>query len=409
MNGFLTKFIICCYLLSTVGCGRNIKESEKAKFNSEDILHREETKLQQRKEHLKDAIIAGDLTMVNSTLKEFSDLNFHFENGETPLSLAIINEKEEIVSSLLRSNTKINTNLKNIKGNTPLHLAILNNKEVTLRNLIKYGANPNVKNKEKLIPLQICFNYEQEKDAVLKESFAITLVIHGAYNNLAYEEKRNILFAAKDKKFNDLSDLLRRVHKHKKVSSKNLNDAVKGTNVYFLDYLLNNFEAYRKLVRERNVLVTAMDIDDPVLRINILTKLIAAGANVNNPEGLAPLINAAINNDLSSTKLLLRYNADPFMLSDEDLTALDYAVQYLNLDIVKELIGPMKLQQANDDTANLDAIFTQACENLPNRDQLGNKLIEQTVRRERVNRSEAIRRLQRRRLHIYRIIECFYH
>ncbi|KAJ3160241.1 SH3 and multiple ankyrin repeat domains protein 2 [Geranomyces michiganensis] len=69
------------------------------------------------------------------------DPNFHNENGETPLTLAVMNNDHDTISALLEGGAMLDYRLGKKDGwKTALHVAAANNKVVALQTLIAHGA-----------------------------------------------------------------------------------------------------------------------------------------------------------------------------------------------------------------------------------------------------------------------------
>lgn len=74
--------------------------------------------------------------------------------GDTPLQIAVLQEKEDCVAILLEKNASINT--INEKGNTPLHTAILSNQSNKITKLIlQYSPDVSIKNNDGETALQL--------------------------------------------------------------------------------------------------------------------------------------------------------------------------------------------------------------------------------------------------------------
>lgn len=90
------------------------------------------------------------------------DINARDESGDTPLHLAVQDNRPQIVYFLISNGAKLN--VENIEGNTPLHLALKYNHlrpdlppnlPEIVYSLVKNGAKVNVENKEGNTPLHL--------------------------------------------------------------------------------------------------------------------------------------------------------------------------------------------------------------------------------------------------------------
>lgn len=116
-------------------------------------------------------------------LKAFADagvnLNGLNENGETPLTLAVQYAETKTVKTLIE---KVNINQQDKKGNSPIHLALLKNKDDILNALLEKGADVNIAGRDK----------QTENQSVLylavirnREDLIEQLLAKGANPNLA--------------------------------------------------------------------------------------------------------------------------------------------------------------------------------------------------------------------------------
>lgn len=211
-------------------------------------------------------------------LKAFFDAginpNGFNENGETPLTLAIQYAEPKTVKALVE---KVDINLKDKKGNAPIHLALLKNKDDALNALLEKGADVNVAGKD------------------------------------GKTENQTVLYLAVIRSRDDLIEQL----------------LAKGANPNIAD------SGNATPLNEACVGAT--------VKPAIVKMLLEKGANPNVQENLSgahSLIWIASNKDISSskrvevTKMLLEKGADKSLKDKKGRTALDWAKQSENKDVV---------------------------------------------------------------------------
>jgi ankyrin repeat protein len=145
------------------------------------------------------AFMYGDEAIVQEVLEQGTDINAKNAKGNTPLHVAIkchnkkvapyllqnklinlevldsygnaalhsaiVYEKEEIASKVLKK--MHNVNIANNQGNTPLHLACNNRLAKIVRGLLEKGANVNHRNADNKTPLQTAMEVDQAIVSVL--------------------------------------------------------------------------------------------------------------------------------------------------------------------------------------------------------------------------------------------------
>jgi ankyrin repeat protein/serine/threonine protein kinase len=89
------------------------------------------------------AIVDDKIEIVKLLLEYLVDYNLKDNLGNTPLTLAIKKNRIEIAELLLQYRADLN--LKDDKGRSPLYLAIMDNNIRMVELLLRYGANPNLK------------------------------------------------------------------------------------------------------------------------------------------------------------------------------------------------------------------------------------------------------------------------
>lgn len=114
-----------------------------------------------------------NLEKVQILIAAKADVNCHDSKGQTPLFLAATapesKDQKAVIESLLEARANPNQQLnmehpiihindKQANGNTPLHSAASNGSLEITQSLIRAGANPNIKNKNGLTPLDVAKN-----------------------------------------------------------------------------------------------------------------------------------------------------------------------------------------------------------------------------------------------------------
>ncbi|MCW7467870.1 ankyrin repeat domain-containing protein [Leptospira levettii] len=103
---------------------------------------------------LHNAIINQDYALVDFLINSETNINAQDDDGFTPLHFAAMNLESEIVEKLIKKNAKVD--LLDCYNNTPLWRAVFNLKEADMKIIklfLNAGANPNLKNKNNISPL----------------------------------------------------------------------------------------------------------------------------------------------------------------------------------------------------------------------------------------------------------------
>ncbi len=103
------------------------------------------------------AVRSGDANQVADLINKGDDVNARDNRGNTPLHLAVLADKLQVVEKLIEGGADVNA--KNNHGATPLHWAALNQNVNILEKLIEKGANVNEKNKYDNVPLHYAAGY----------------------------------------------------------------------------------------------------------------------------------------------------------------------------------------------------------------------------------------------------------
>jgi ankyrin repeat protein len=362
-------FAIIC-MLALVSCGKKLEDSSDKSSNNDTNLEAS-TVSSANKQKLLDALSSNDTTIVRQALNTVTNIKFHFENGETPLTFAIKYTKPEIVLRLIL--TKQILNLENKDGQLPINLIIqstniAHDKKLDLcHQMLKGDLNLDKKDSNNIAPLlsSIIFN---------EESIGIYLVKNGA--NVDAETVYRISMASFAQRYGltKLESLIRDVSGHSEVNVEKLAEAIQANKTNFIQYLVQNYPQYLELVNEHNLLIDILRIQETPHRLGLLTYFLSQPSikvdNTNENE-MTPLMYASVQRQdllkLSVTKLL-RKGADSLARDNFNKTALIYAVENLNIEIVTRLksnIIQKFRQDGRVDSEEISTILNEACRYLP--------------------------------------------
>ncbi|MEM4367734.1 MAG: ankyrin repeat domain-containing protein, partial [Candidatus Anstonellales archaeon] len=154
--------------------------------------------------------------------------------GNTPLHLAVENQHEEMVETILKYTKKVN--IKNNDGNTPLHLAALKQNSNIFSMLIQNKANTRIKNNDGCTPIDYVWlhqnsyffaNYLTNKSKITNFFNNFNNVSLNKTNAINSYLKTNIKFSVKDlnQKAKDVKELIDKLEKRKDVSEEDLFEA----------------------------------------------------------------------------------------------------------------------------------------------------------------------------------------
>ena len=110
--------------------------------------------------------------------------------GETILSYALNNNNHEIFDLILNSPI-LNLNYKDNNGNSYLHLAVMNQNEKIVKTLIKKGINLNLQNNSGNTALHLAYEYTNGSIIKILTSNGINSLIKNKDNKIAKEIKGN--------------------------------------------------------------------------------------------------------------------------------------------------------------------------------------------------------------------------
>lgn len=125
------------------------------------------------------AVKSGDVVILKAFLDAGINPNGFNENGETPLTWAIQFGETKIAKALIE---KVNINQQDKKGNSPIHLALLKDKEDILNALLEKGADVNITGRDKTVENQSVLYLAVIRN---REDLIEQLLAKGADPNLA--------------------------------------------------------------------------------------------------------------------------------------------------------------------------------------------------------------------------------
>ncbi|QEK89980.1 ankyrin repeat domain-containing protein [Wolbachia endosymbiont of Chrysomya megacephala] len=268
-----------------------------------------------------------------------ADVNARDSRGNTPLHLAALADKLQVVEKLIEGGADVNA--KNNHGATPLHWAALNQNVNIVEKLIEKGANVNEKNKYDNVPLHYAAGYGSL--SVIEK-----LIEKGADINAKSSNGDTPLHLATK---NSHLDVLEKLIKE----GANVNERNKYGNIP-----LHWAASYG--------------------RLSTVEELIEKGADINakNNNGNTPLHWAVKGSHLEVAKFLISNHADVNAKNKDGWTSLHFAAAYGNLNIVKLIL---------DKSDYVDARGALAMANTLNEE---NSLEIRNLLEERIRRNEEI-------------------
>ncbi|WP_265025380.1 ankyrin repeat domain-containing protein [Wolbachia endosymbiont (group B) of Pammene fasciana] len=285
------------------------------------------------------AVRSGDANQVADLINKGDDVNARDNRGNTPLHLAVLADKLQVVEKLIEGGADVNA--KNNHGATPLHWAALNQNVNIVEKLIEKGANVNEKNKYDNVPLHYAAGYGSL--SVIEK-----LIEKGADINAKSSNGDTPLHLATK---NSHLDVLEKLIKE----GANVNERNKYGNIP-----LHWAASYG--------------------RLSIVEELIEKGADINakNNNGNTPLHWAVKSSHLEVAKFLISNHADVNAKNKDGWTSLHFAAAYGNLNIVKLIL---------DKSDYVDARGALAMANTLNEE---NSLEIRNLLEERIRRNEEI-------------------
>lgn len=108
-----------------------------------------------------DAIESDNITKIGDLIKKGADVNAYTEDGSTPLIIAIIKNRTDIVELLLKHSADPNKASSDRTKTTPLIIAIIENRTDIVKLLLDNGADPNKASRDGTTPLFAAVSFGQ--------------------------------------------------------------------------------------------------------------------------------------------------------------------------------------------------------------------------------------------------------
>ena len=348
-----------------------------------------------RKKQLMNAILDNNIRLVNALINDGVNINYQDNKGNTPLILASLHNKTDIVNILL-SRPEININLQNNEGNTALFIAIVY-KNNYIANILcsRSDIDVNLQNNNKDTVLTISIfnkNDELTKKILERDDIDVNLQTKDGNTALILASEKNIeivrLLLGKDgidvniqnTKYGNTALIVTKgpdtnmiVEALLGMPGINVNIQNNKGDTVLIDKVMGNNTKVVTLLLERddidvniqnNIKSTALTI--AISRNNSeLAKLLLErddiDVNLKDNDGFSALINATHKNNTYIVKALLeKAGIDVNIQTNEGFTPLINATHHSNIVIVKLLLSmpgiEVNLQTKEGTTALSNAI-----------------------------------------------------
>jgi|GEM_PF-609235 ankyrin repeat protein/serine/threonine protein kinase len=271
------------------------------------------------------------------------NINARDKSGDTPLHIAVQDNRPEIVYFLIVNGAKVN--VKNSEGQTPLHIAVQDNRPEIVSFLIDNGAKVNVENNYGLTPLDI---------AVFKNIQNINQLPPlepGAEIKIQDNHRKTSRDIALEMNLRDTVALL--ISKHPDVNSEDKD----GRTLLHIAVIFKLKDVAKQLIAKgafvhakNNLLQTPLHLAVAQGSQDIAELLIAKGARVNvrNKNGQTPLYQAIAIGHNDIAVLLINNGTDVNNIDVCGTTPLHKVAHYGTVEILKLLIA----KGAKIDTTN---------------------------------------------------------
>jgi len=318
-----------------------------------------------RKKQLIGAIIDNNIRLVNALINNGVNINYQDDNKNTPLIIALLNDKIDIANILL-SRPDIDVNLQNSQGNTALMIAINEDKYKIVEKLLEIpNIDLNIQNNRG----DTAFFNALFHSIRYKKNYMINLLVSrpDIDVNLQNEHKDTILTLSI---FNKLDNLTKKLLERDDID---VNLQTTQGNTALILASERNVEIVKLLLAKPNINVNIQNTNygntalivakgpDANKIVEALLEMPDIDVNIQNNKGNTVLIYAIEGNKTEVIKLLLeRDDIDVNLKSEQGNTALIIATSKNNTELVEALLErddiDLNLQSEQGNIALFNAI-----------------------------------------------------
>lgn len=345
-------------ILSLMACGKKIENN---RVETKPDLQKFVPKLNST-EKLYNAIENNDHNLVNHMLESIEKLDFHFDNGETPLTLSLKHAKDQISQILIDHDPTIE--FQNEFEQSPMEIIIDRSKSEVLNYIINKG----LKFSTYVLEYSIL---SAEKD------LSLTLINYIDYSQVDLDHFRILRKLSAQREMFKTYSFLDRIINHfqdSKVDFNYVKDLIYNAPTKFVNFIFKTDVSVQNVLKENQLANSIMGIKNPNYRVLLLKTYISVGGNINDKvDNLSPLLYATIYDLKEEVKVLTKGNLDPFTKDQFGKNALEHAVNSLQRDIAIDIIDYIKR------TKTASAIdFKSYCKFLPRKTYSSNERIAYT-------------------------------
>lgn len=321
-------------ILLTSSCGKKLHDKDQPEAQS-SITPTLEQKQFSALKCLKNGLDLNDIALVEKSLKMDPELNINqlLENGDTPLIHSIKSGNRTIRNYLLDQGA--NPNKPNVLNETPLIVAIKSRKTNSIQVLLDLKVKLDEKDKLENVAIHYALKNNDAPTAVM-------LIKQGANLQLVDNENKNPYEIAVEQKLFDVADILKglMISNYDKISATTFRSLISISDIKGMKMLLNKFPNMAKeyeYINPLSLTLTSKDLNNSLKMAEILLN---ASVSVNGPVNAEepPLIKAVKNKRTNFVDLFISYQADVDVKDSNGNTALVYAVENNDLELVDTLL-----------------------------------------------------------------------
>lgn len=323
---------LCCLLLSSCG-----KKAEVENSTKKGLGPTEAERYFYTFQALKDAVFNNNVQALDEAFKNDPgvDLGQILDNGETFLTVAILNDYHDIRDKLIYRGCPLNQT--NIKKETPLMIAVQNLKEESIKTLLFNNVDLEKKNLfgDTVLHIAIKNNYDDVAHLLLKEGASKEALDRDGYDALKlaslYDVPKTLDYI---KMLEELGSGTPTIAYYREL--------LESGDYLRLGIVLKKFPrlAFDDAYEEINPLSILAGLTNETNAFMSAKLLIDYQSNVNGPDSApeTPLIRAVKLRKKRFVELFLRYNASTERRDNNGWTALLHAVNVNDLEVVNMLL-----------------------------------------------------------------------